>query len=206
MKKKIKLFSTIASLCLAVALMAFGVWAATASVHFATNSTIQFTASTEVFGKFEAKVANKDATAVDTIAAERKNVNGGAWALVDSAEGETRTVDVLMGAGVTLGKDLKLAATGDKYTFTYKFTNTSPYDIQFKVVTTGLTTSIKQSNNNAENAIVVTDVVESDKTGTLLKGTGTKTWTITVELRSLDLAENATINVPFSVELAKSFK
>ena len=45
MKKRIKLFSTIASLCLAVALMAFGVWAAT-SAEFKATSTVAFTSTT----------------------------------------------------------------------------------------------------------------------------------------------------------------
>lgn len=42
MKKKIKLFTTIASLCLAVALMAFGVYAAT-QVTYNVNGTVQYT-------------------------------------------------------------------------------------------------------------------------------------------------------------------
>ena len=44
MKKKVKLFTTIASLCLAVALMAFGVYAAT-SVSFTISSKVSFTVS-----------------------------------------------------------------------------------------------------------------------------------------------------------------
>lgn len=50
MKKKVKLFSTIASLCLAVALMAFGVWAAT-SVSVGVTGTVQFTAEKNVKAK-----------------------------------------------------------------------------------------------------------------------------------------------------------
>ena len=55
MKKRIKLFSTIASLCLAVALMAFGVWAAT-SAEFKATSTVAFTSTTvliDVTGRVE---------------------------------------------------------------------------------------------------------------------------------------------------------
>lgn len=47
MKKKVKLFSTIASLCLAVALMAFGVWAAT-NVNFSITNKVSFTATANV--------------------------------------------------------------------------------------------------------------------------------------------------------------
>ena len=42
MKKKVKLFTTIASLCLAVALMAFGVYAAS-TVTYTVNGTVAYT-------------------------------------------------------------------------------------------------------------------------------------------------------------------
>ena len=47
MKKKVKLFSTIASLCLAVALMAFGVWAAS-STNFGVSSKVIYTVTGQV--------------------------------------------------------------------------------------------------------------------------------------------------------------
>ncbi len=50
MKKNFKLFSTIASLCLAVALMAFGVWAAT-TVNVGVTGSVQFTAEKNVKAK-----------------------------------------------------------------------------------------------------------------------------------------------------------
>ena len=52
MKKNFKLFSTIASLCLAVALMAFGVWAAT-TASFGITSKVTF-AATDVYVQFTA--------------------------------------------------------------------------------------------------------------------------------------------------------
>ena len=64
MKKKVKLFSTIASLCLAVALMAFGVWAAkTASVG--VTSTIKYTVSGQVQANITIEV-KYDTKYVDT--------------------------------------------------------------------------------------------------------------------------------------------
>ena len=48
MKKKVKLITTIASLCLAVALMAFGVYAAT-SESLKVNSSVSFTSTTVLF-------------------------------------------------------------------------------------------------------------------------------------------------------------
>ena len=55
MKKKVKLFSTIASLCLAVALMAFGVWAAS-NANFGVTSTVKYTLSGQVQATFTVKV------------------------------------------------------------------------------------------------------------------------------------------------------
>ena len=48
MKKRVKLFTTIASLCLAVALMAFGVYAAT-SESLKINSSVSFESTTVLF-------------------------------------------------------------------------------------------------------------------------------------------------------------
>ena len=55
MKKRLKLFSTIASLCLAVALMAFGVWAAT-TANFGVSSTVKYTVSGQVNVEITIKV------------------------------------------------------------------------------------------------------------------------------------------------------
>ena len=47
MKKRFKLFSTIASLCLAIALMAFGVYVAT-TASFSITNKVSFTAEKNV--------------------------------------------------------------------------------------------------------------------------------------------------------------
>ena len=68
MKKRLKLFSTIASLCLAVALMAFGVWAATTATVNVTSS-VSYTVTGQINMQFDisveyiannVKVANRD--------------------------------------------------------------------------------------------------------------------------------------------------
>ena len=194
MKKKVKLFSTIASLCLAVALMAFGVWAAAGAAKFATNSTVSFKATTAVFGTFEAKV-DLNGTAKHTITATKENVNGGDWAVTAGKVEKT----ALMGDGAVLGADLVLTNTGDKYTFTYSFENTSPYAINYKV-TTDLAASVKQVGNAGQDAITVVDV--DNKAGTIAKD-AKETWVVTVELKSLDLAKNEDLKVNFVVNLDK---
>ena len=59
MKKKVKLFSTIASLCLAVALMAFGVWAAT-TANFGVTSTVKYSVAGQVDAEFKVTVEFND--------------------------------------------------------------------------------------------------------------------------------------------------
>lgn len=64
MKRKFKLFATIASLCLSVALMAFGVYAAVSTTYTVT-STVTFTSQVHV--KWTGAVAGgKDAATTDT--------------------------------------------------------------------------------------------------------------------------------------------
>ena len=86
MKKRVKLLTTIASLCLAVALMAFGVYAATAS-SLAVNSTVSFTSQDiEVIwtynisgGNLENPLTNTFSTRTD-VATGNTNTNTGAAA------------------------------------------------------------------------------------------------------------------------------
>lgn len=75
MKKRIKLFTTIASLCLAVALMAFGVYAAT-TVNFTASGKIAFS-STEINGSWSLAVAVTNGTghtAAPTISSNKASV------------------------------------------------------------------------------------------------------------------------------------
>ncbi len=65
MKKRVKLLTTIASLCLAVALMAFGVYAAT-TISAEVNSTISFTSS-DIAGKWEVTVTGAGTLAKTTV-------------------------------------------------------------------------------------------------------------------------------------------
>lgn len=126
MKKKVKLFSTIASLCLAVALMAFGVWAAGA-VTFKTTSKVTFEAASDVFGTYTAKVVNTASGATDeTISVKRIYGTDNDW--VEVAGGKK---GALMGSGASFA-DQTVKAAGNTVTFTYTFKNDSPYAVYYK--------------------------------------------------------------------------
>lgn len=137
MKKKIKLFSTIASLCLAVALMAFGVWAATNNVNFKVNSTVSFTADAMVYGEFKIEtknVVNGAAVASATELDIERRIGEAAdankdWALKTGVT-QTATEDTykaVYGEGYEVGQNLKFNKTGDYYEYTFTFTTDSPY-------------------------------------------------------------------------------
>ena len=66
MKKKFKLFTTIASLCLAVALMAFGVYAATTVKYdVQTNVSYEATKNVKASVTYTLKVTNASATTIE---------------------------------------------------------------------------------------------------------------------------------------------
>ena len=193
MKKKIKLFSTIASLCLAVALMAFGVWAATATANFKTTSKVSFTAAVDVYGTFNATVAkNNTVDAAGTIAVKREmDKTGDATNWVDAGstvEGALANV-VAVGAEAT-GAALPgqtVANANDTIVYAYTFTNKSPYAVTytFTVDTASLVnTECEAATKCADDAIVVAVAYEGD--GTLATG---------------DLAENQSVTCKITIKL-----
>ena len=74
MKKRVKLLTTIASLCLAVALMAFGVYAASSS-ELTVASTVTFEAQVEV--TWDWKVETKTAAGTETVAEGSQSFGAG---------------------------------------------------------------------------------------------------------------------------------
>ena len=102
--KKVKLFTTIASLCLAVALMAFGVYAA-ANIDMSVTGSIQFAA-----------------TAID-----------GSWAwtttkVTDAVEGVTRAEYTITESGDATNNEITINVTAAgkvEFIVTGTFTNTS---------------------------------------------------------------------------------
>ena len=127
MKRRIKVFSAIASLCLAVALMAFGVYAA-AQVTYTINGTVNYTA-TDVLAKVE--------TTVEYVADSKKGYD---------AEPETGLTEVkglsYTASGVTVDAwqnyDSNNVATGEdtkSNSVAVNFNNSSVWKITIKVST-----------------------------------------------------------------------
>lgn len=180
MKKKVKLFSTIASLCLAVALMAFGVWAANTAADFHTASSVTFTAETGVYGDYKAEVKTKAGAAAavseQTITATR------AYDATDWSVSEGTDKAVLMNAsgnGAALTSQ-EVSAVGDQVIYEYSFTNNSPYSLTYtfteahgaaigcdaatKCSTDAITVSVVYANDGATEGVTNTGTVEAGKT------------------------------------------
>ena len=102
MKKRVKLLTTIASLCLAVALMAFGVYAAS-NINVTVNSTISFTSS-DIAGKWDVKVEGAGTLAETTV--------------TDATNSTEPTVEGDEDVALTFSRTQKTA------TYTITFTNT----------------------------------------------------------------------------------
>ena len=127
MKKKVKLFSTIASLCLAVALMAFGVWAAS-TANFGVTSTVKYTLSGQINAIINIKVTFSSAAHVtvdDTGMTQKKTgIADGTyeWELVQlpGASPLTTEANTVNLGGYTFNKD---AQVNDTVVYTITITN-----------------------------------------------------------------------------------
>ncbi len=169
MKRKIKVFSAIASLCLAVALMAFGVYAAT-TVTYTINGTVNYTA-TDVLAKVE--------TTVEYVAGSKKGYD---------AEPETGLAEVkklsYTASGVTVDAwqnyDSSNVATGEdtkSNSVAVNFNNSSVWKITIKVSTPqtqqGLT--IKSTTTGGEDDTNNYILVASDDNTTAVTPAGVAT-------------------------------
>lgn len=159
MSKKVKLIGTCAALCLSLALMVFGVYAAGVSA-FEISSNVTFTASDDVYGKFEASVKFNDGTPV-TVTPYEVFANG-------SSTTGAATGNVLA--------DQTLTAVNDTVEYTFTFTNNSRFDVT--VTVTGTQPSSQTING------VETITVTQAQTFEVASGESNST-TLTVKLNSL---------------------
>ena len=118
MKKKVKLFTTIASLCLAVALMAFGVYAAT-QVTATVSGKITFVAtdvdvslvSVKWYAENVKNITNKTKDTADTLTATSEGVYTlGDALLVDSLDAEAKIYIICTVSNASNQNDAELTA------------------------------------------------------------------------------------------------
>ena len=178
MKKNFKLFSTISSLCLAVALMAFGVWAATQST-FKVTSKVSFT-SNDVMVQWSAKVVGGDTTknGAEVVVNVGADTNPGAAHEAEAPLG-AQTFDTKSEAGLLL-------------TYTISCTNNGTQDITVSLGTDNKlftavenVMSVTYKNNATDGAWAAQDIT-AGQTGTWV--VELKLLNITANVESQDLA------------------
>ena len=182
MKKRLKLFSTIASLCLAVALMAFGVWAAT-NVSFTVSNKVSFTATANV----KAKVWHTTAVEKCTQSGATTDTSEGKPDLTfngseDAKGGESYEVE----GGLALG-DVTLTATNGSveqmtYSYTITIKNTATSNDSFPYLKVEITFN-NAHNYSAQDGYGVEISYGDDKTATEVLGAGeTKIYTVKITI------------------------
>lgn len=188
--KKFKLFTTIASLCLAVALMAFGVYAAT-SAAIGVSSSIKFTVDGNIGGTLTVKsysVASKDAEITESNTA---------------LETFTKTINATDASGDVdaerTGDDAKFDINNKFVVYVIKFEETTNEDVTLKITDIVLKkgeTVINQENENPSIKVVTNDLTSA----TAAKD---KTFKFAVQLLE-NLNATTTFTVEFKVAVTPS--
>lgn len=144
-KRKVKLFASIASLAMVVAVMGVGVWAAT-NQSVAVNSSVSFQ-SVSIAGDLKLQISGDVASATGTAITDTPNLDGftGATAadyktapvtLATFAEGDAVTTFEETEIKVLAQADLDgFINDGDQIIYTFTFTNTT--DAYYKITLTG---------------------------------------------------------------------
>lgn len=173
MKKKVKLFTTIASLCLAVALMAFGVYAAR-SIAITANGTIKFEA-TDINGAWTQVVAS---------------VSGGEFTGATEGQKTSQTLNV-EGAAVTI-PEVKVVAADTETSPVVTITLTATFRNDADTVNAALTAAEASKTPGTNATIVITP-------GAAGNAQAGKTGTVTIEIK-LTVKNNYTgVDAAYSV-------
>lgn len=147
MKKNFKLFSTIASLCLAVALMAFGVWAAT-TVNVGVTGSVSFTAEPNV--KAKATFVSTATNIASGLESEKEEI------LFESAENAAGTPAVAAKTKELGDNVLKTDNPSEKmvYTYTITFTNKAAVTDAFSVLNVKATKPTEHDSINGDGYVL----------------------------------------------------
>lgn len=173
--KKFKLFSTIASLCLAVALMAFGVYAAT-QVSVSISSTIKFNTKDNVVGTLTVKSYNigsytdqqaptisQDATVLEEFTASVNN-NEGAVTASKTEQTKDKTATITTDKVYVVYAVSFKSSTSDNPTLkvdsvSIKSNENAVADTKAKVVYNGLSTAV--SSEKEAVAYIVVQILDT---------------------------------------------
>ena len=177
MKKKVKLITTIASLGLALALMAFGVYAALTET-FTVTSSVNFTASKDILVDFSVATTATGAELAGEDGAMIKTYTEGANGKVAANAGATHANTLAL-------KTATYKAIGDKVTYTCTVVNYAEFAI---VVTVDLPEALVK---NAKTLTSVTGDASFEVGASTGEGVS-QTHTVVIELLRSDVSFSAT--------------
>ena len=211
MKRKFKLFATVASLCLSVALMAFGVYAAT-QVTYTVSGSVSFTA--QVDATFTAGAY----TAVGGAEANLWDYGGSVTGEADSAYYKTFSPEVDAATAEGSWGDADITFTSAKRTVVYRFecVNDGSQDLYVHIDTDANKLVDQAIGDDADGLLAVSVnhglttvgsqnleiAALNDTTVTVTPG-ATYVWEITVQLANLTKAlntEQATLSISFAAD------
>lgn len=196
--KKFKLFTTIASLCLAVALMAFGVYAATQAT-VTVSSSVTFGATGNVKATVSYKLAytgTKDTT------------DSADWVGIKTFDGTEKTGDTENKGAINLGADL-VAADGNTGTVSYMYTiqvkNNATTGDSKNTLVVKVTYPTEGSETLVDNGykITVTKMTGDEGEGVAVAAGGTIEYSVKIEInanKSLDAAKDLGSVIALSVK------
>ena len=184
--KKFKLFASLTSLVMVVAVMAVGVWAATTTASAKITGTANFTAVTGIQGSIVATSLTNGAT----LAGETSNVSVLSVALNSETANVTDVEKALTFAFVDGDSDGYIGSAQDKTSFevTYKITNVGPVAFKFSVNIVAPTASsagvqmaaaVTAIDGELENAAANVEVTAAPSAGQSVEHTVTITYSLT---------------------------
>lgn len=186
MKRKFKLITSVASLCLAIALMAFGVYAASAP-KLTVSGTVTFTAD-----QIYATVTMQEGVGADLAGVELKNVTvtKGVWG--------AGTSDTDAQAIASVGKALSDAAPAYKYVVT--ITSATPRDFKATLATIP-STDANGAELKIEYSVDGGAATEVTAANTAITIPAKKVAVITVSLVINPAVANANVSVNMGMEV-----
>lgn len=206
MKKRLKLFSTIASLCLAVALMAFGVWAAT-SVGFNVSNKVSFTASANV----KAKVWHTTSVAKCTQTGAKADTSETTPDFeLTGSESEDGGQAYQVDKGIELGNVTLTATSGAVEQMTYSYTitikNTATANDSNKYLKVVITFENAHTYAETDGYGVEISYGEGKTATEVLNAGETKTYTVTITIdnaksvKDIDLGSSVALTAQATAE------
>ena len=187
MKRKFKLFATVASLCLSVALMAFGVYAAT-TVNYNVSSTVTFAAQVDVI--WTADVKDGEGTDLANGAANETADFGPE--IATGAPEATKAWAPVGNLSFGTGED-----TTDTIVYTFTCTNNGSQAVTIGVGTQQIFTEWATLIEQKDISLTVSEKFGSDsasETGTLTGGSLDASEVYTVEITVV--LKDKTVSVP----------